>query len=249
MKIVDAYWEKRNLGVDCVEVSIETTDDVTEIYSKLKDIDVPYVVIKVPSGRMDIMFKLAEWGFVYVESLINFTHDLKDIELSGIYKRINQSVSCKKMHREEYALVFREIEKEIFSTDRISIDPLFGKKIAARRYINWINDECERNSEIYEVLYKDQGIGFFTLKETEKGVFYPFLAGVYSDYATSGLGIYVIQKILEEAVRRDANKVSTYLSSNNLPVIKVHSSLGFVIADMKYVYIKHNHVRETEVCC
>ncbi|MEL7657638.1 MAG: hypothetical protein AAGU75_17220, partial [Bacillota bacterium] len=155
MKIVDAYWEKRNLGVECVEISIEPTDAVAEIHSRLKDINAPYIVIKVPSGNMDVMFKLSEWGFVFIESVINVVHDLKDIELSGIYKRINTSISYSEMGQDDCSQLFTEIQKGMFSTDRVSVDPVFSKDIGARRYVNWINDEIKKDTKIYKVYYKN----------------------------------------------------------------------------------------------
>ena len=76
-------------------------------------------------------------------------------------------------------------------------------------------------------------------KETKPDVYFPFLAGVYKEHAGSGFGVYVIQKIVEEAVIRGAKGVETCVSSNNTPIVKIHLQLGFALEDLKYIYIKH----------
>jgi hypothetical protein len=60
MKIVNAIWERRNLGVRCIEVTLEATDAVPDVKSTLAGLDTQYLVIKVPAGRSDLMFCLSE---------------------------------------------------------------------------------------------------------------------------------------------------------------------------------------------
>ena len=54
MKVIDAVWEKRNLGIDACEVLFEREDAVADISSEFERISAPYTVVKVPSERNDI---------------------------------------------------------------------------------------------------------------------------------------------------------------------------------------------------
>ena len=138
MKVIDAIWEKRNLGVDCREIKIEKDDTIEEIKRELPQNESQYTVVKVPSGKFDVMFLLQEMGYTYVESSINLTHDLKDIKLNPIQQRIMDSLSYSMMGKEDIEELFCEIKKGVFSTDRIYIDPHFNHEQATNRYINWI---------------------------------------------------------------------------------------------------------------
>jgi L-amino acid N-acyltransferase YncA len=54
--------------------------------------------------------------------------------------------------------------------------------------------------------------------------------GLYESATTPGVGNVLLCKIIEEALRRGMNCISSYISTNNLPVGKVHIYEGFAIA-------------------
>jgi L-amino acid N-acyltransferase YncA len=62
---------------------------------------------------------------------------------------------------------------------------------------------------------------------------------LYDSATTPGLGNILLHKIIEEAARRGLKFISSYISTNNLPVVKVHISEGFTITNISYVYVKH----------
>jgi len=55
MKITDAYWEKRNLGITCTEIIIENGDQLSHL-EEINDVleCVEYVVVKVPVARFEM---------------------------------------------------------------------------------------------------------------------------------------------------------------------------------------------------
>ena len=116
----------------------------------------------------------------------------------------------------------------------------FNKSKAVNRYVNWIKDETASGAELYKVIYKGASIGFFILKKLQDNVFYPFLASLYKDFMESGLGFSVIQKFIETVKNKNGRLISTYVSTNNLSIIKIHLLLGFEFNKIDYVYIKHN---------
>ena len=241
MKVIDAFWEKRNLGVTTVEVSITVNDSIDYIKETLGTINAEYIVIKVPSTRSDIMFLLSSMGYTFVEGSIHLTHNLKEMELSGIQKRIVDQVSYKLMNDDDIQKLYMEIKKGIFTTDRIFIDEYFTKEQAYNRYINWINDEITRGTEAFKLIYRGATFGFFTFKDLGNDTYYPFLAGVYADYRNTGLGISFNYKPLCEAVNRKAKLVSTYISSSNINALRMHSVMGYQFDEVNYVYVKHKN--------
>ena len=239
LKVINAVWEKRNLGVDCHEIKIEINDTIDYIKNELPKNEAQYTVVKVPSNRCDLNFLLQELGYKYIESSIHLTHDLKNINLNPIQQRILNSIGYETMDKFDIDKLFCEIEKGIFTTDRIYVDPYFTHEQAANRYVNWISDELDKGCEIFKLTYKNDSIGFFTFKNIGNSTCYPFLAGMYNNYLNSGLGMSAIEKPLRETIKRNCTKVSTFVSSNNLKIFRIHLGLGFSLDDIHLVYAKH----------
>ena len=240
MKIIDAFWEKRNLGLDCKEIIIEKSDTLIDI-QQIKDLLQPnqYIVIKVPIGCFDINNFLSELGFTFVECSLNLFINIKDLILSPLQKRINDDIHYSEMEKVDLDELFNEVENGLFKTDRIFLDSYFTKEQSSKRYINWIKDELNGKTTIYKIKYKSENIGFFSLKNIEEGIYYPFLAAIYSKFSNSGLGFTLLSKPTEELTLKNGKKLITFVSSNNLPIIRTHLDLGFKINELQYVYTKH----------
>lgn len=240
MKIIDAFWEKRNLGVSTTEFEIYDGDLLDDIKDDIINCSSEYIVVKLPAGNIDTMFWLESQGYNFMECSIHVTHDLQNMELSPIQKRIDASVTYEKMESEDLDKLFQEIKNGLFATDRVSLDKAFSKEQAANRYIGWINDEISRGCEMFKLLYKENVIGFFAFKEVEKDVYYPFLAGMYSEFQKTGLGSVFNYKPMVEAKKRNGKKISTYISTNNSNTVRMHVKNGFEFGEIKYIYLKHN---------
>ncbi|KFO66324.1 hypothetical protein ER57_18330 [Smithella sp. SCADC] len=241
MKITDAYWEKRNLGITCTEIIIENGDQLSHL-EEINDVleCVEYVVVKVPSARFEMNNYLTQKRFVFIEGSINLYLDLKDAVLTTLQQRLNGVVTYAEMDEVDLSQLYYEIERGMFKSDRILLDDFFTEKQAAARYINWIKDELAKSTQAYKMVYKDDPIGFFTFREVEKNIFYPFLAGMYKKYASSGLGFETVRKPIEEAIKRGGHTIHTYISTNNTAVFRVHIQQGFSVHEMQYVFVKHN---------
>lgn len=241
MKIVEAFWEKRNLGVECKEIIIDSNDAVSVIdgFEELTNAT-QYVVVKVPLNRFDICSLMTKLGFVFIEGSINFELFLKQAQLTPLQQRLNNSVTYAEMEHDDLNELYAEIQGGLFGTDRILLDPHFTPQMAAKRYINWIADELKRKTQAYKIIYKKDSIGFFTFKESAKGVYYPFLAGLYKSHSSSGLGFITLRKPIDEALKRGGDWISTFVSTNNLPVVRAHTQQGFSIKQIHYIFVKHN---------
>jgi len=240
MKRIDAHWEKRNLGVSCVEVLLNKNDKLIEVKNLLDHICAEYIVVKVPVCRFDINRLLTDCGYSFIECSLNMIINAKDVVLNPLHARINNSIFYEEMNEDDINTLQKEIKKGLFNTDRIVLDDCFSLNLAADRYINWITDELAENSQLFKIIYKKDTVGFFTFKQILQDVYYPFLAGLYKRYLKSGLGFTTIRKPIEEVLKRKGKKISTYISTNNVPVIKNYLQQGFTVSDINYVYIKHN---------
>ena len=242
MKVIDAFWEKRNLGVDTVEFVAEKNDAAEDIYRIITSSEKGYNTIKLPGERPDLNCLMNELGYTYIETSFHLTHNLREPVLNPVQKRMTDCVSYAKMDNDDIDTLFAEIAKGMFITDRIALNPRFGIEIANKRYINWIKDELQCGTELFKLIYKNDAIGFFTFKETEKGVYYPFLAGMYEKYNKSGLGINIVLKPLREARERSGRMCSTYVVSNNLNSLTANLELGYKIQSFNNIFYKNNEV-------
>ena len=240
MNVIDAWWDTRNLGIPCAEVNINREDRPSVCDDLLQGINgFEYITVKVPAGRIDIVSRLEREGFSFVECLIELDHDLQKIELPSFTARFDRVMSRELVAEGCEDEVYDEIRRGLFSTDRVYLDPQFSSMIAAERYVNWLKDEVKRGSELYHVLYKDQRIGFFVYKEKADGAAYPFLASLYRDFFSSGLGINVVVEPMKLARERGCSRIDTFISSNNPPILRIHERLGFRVQDIFYVMTAH----------
>jgi hypothetical protein len=214
---------------------------VEELDSALARIRSQYLVVKVPAGCSDLMFRISEAGCSFIEAVIHVTRQTADLELSGIQKRLADSVGYAAMQESDMERLWEEIRSGMYDTDRVSLDPHFSREQASNRYVGWIKDEIARGADVYKLLYQNQSIGYFTMKDLGDGVFYPFLAGMYRSHRTSGLGFNIAYKPMCEIAARGGTSVSTFISTNNDSAVRLHASLGFRFHQISYVYVRHNH--------
>ena len=239
MKIIYAIWEKRNLGVDVVEFVIERDDNEIIVPEILKT-EKQYNVVKLPVGKPKLTMHLQDNGYRFVECMLNLKHDLNKSKVESAKLLSNADVTYLSMNEHDRAELFTEIEKGLFNTDRIYNDSNFTTKMAATRYKNWINDEWEKGSITYKLIFNGKSIGFFSLKKMENNIFDPFLLGLYNDYKGQGFGKSMAFNALSECLNQGAKEISTHISSNNPINVRVYKSLGYDICDIEYVFIKHN---------
>ncbi len=242
MRIINAHWEKRNLGVDCLEITIDKEDTLDTLKSQeIEFNNIDYIVIKVPIGRFDINSYLSSLGFSFIEGILNFRINVKDAFLNKLQHRLNNAITYTEMNDSDQIELIQEIENGLFKSDRIILDYYFEEGLSAKRYSNWIKDELTRTTQVYKILHKEDTIGFFTFKESGPETYYPFLAGLYSKYSNSGLGFTTIRKPIEEVIRRNGKTISTFASTNNPYVVRAHLQQGFSIDETQYVFVKHNN--------
>ncbi|MBQ8172187.1 MAG: hypothetical protein IJZ95_09380 [Oscillospiraceae bacterium] len=238
MLIVDAVWEKRNLGVEACEITIESGDTADYVSSVLSDIRKEYCVIKVPAERTDLLFDIQRCGYTYVEDSVKFVSYLSEVRRSPIEQRLYDAVDIALMDQSDMALLKQKIADGLFDKDRVYIDPFFDHASAAKRYINWIDDEFRKGAEFIKYIYKNNTIGFFAIRESEEKKYTSFLGGIYPEYRKGGIGTVV--KVPEAVKARGGISVSTHVSTNNPAQIRNLIRNGYVIEDIAHTFVKHN---------
>ena len=113
MKIINASWEKRNLGVDCNEIEIESGDTIEEIKKKSADFETEYTVVKVPTGMVEISNYLQSSGYTFIE-LMTLCHNKGILpNLSPIHQRVINVVKSVEMNDEDKNRLFEVNETSI----------------------------------------------------------------------------------------------------------------------------------------
>lgn len=238
MKVIDAYWEKRNMGIETVEIEIEREDSVEECRKKLADIKALYQVVKVPTGMIEMHHMLEDEKFRYMETIVNLRNDLKINNMTPTQCRLLENSGYVKMNEQDIMELFDEIKKGIFTTDRVYLDPLFSREQAQQRYIGWIRDELDRGAELYKAIFRSEAIGFI-LKRREGNNAIIILDGMYNKYLDQGIGMFIYFITLKIGKDEGIKYYDTTVSTNNVAALRANIAVGFNIINAKYVFIKH----------
>ena len=162
MKIVDAVWEQRNLGVTCYEITFDNRDSLDDIKARWDELtDRQYLVFKVPPKRADIVAFIQSRGFKFIEAAMTFSWNLHGWTLNDEFKPFCEQCTYAPMNDDDIAEMFSEIKRGIFKTDRVYLDPYFTHEQAAQRYVNWAQDLIDRGVVPYKVMYMGETVGFF----------------------------------------------------------------------------------------
>lgn len=240
MKVIDALWEKRNLGTDVIEIQCEMEDSIDKFKAILQDVHAAYSVCKIPSVCTDLLRCAQDQGYQVVEMSIGMEGKTKDIELPAIYQRFMKDVELREANETEVEYVLKHIEEgTIFKTDRIALDPHYGNKIAGKRYCNWVKDLLPKGARICLATLKGTPVAFGINIDKDNGVSDAFLGGILDENVGRGLGFLALYANLTAAKKYNNKRIVTNVSSNNPAIINLHLQYGFRISGMNYVLVKH----------
>lgn len=243
MKSIDAIWEKRNLGVSCREIYIETSDSMADIQKYLDTVTEEYQVLFLPVQCSEWLYEIQGYGFQYIESNFDLAKKCKGRDcLPETHRKLLDHVSCKLLTSEEEREFLENLRtKPFFDKDKISIDPYFSiEKSANRNYWRTIDFlEEKRSLKFYEVYYGERPIGFFILELKERGGIDVYLSGLYPECRETNLGVCIMGEQTREAVRLGADLITTGVSLNNFACLRVYQGLGYEIKRATNIFVKH----------
>ena len=238
MKIIDAIWEKENLGVTSKEVLVDLNDSVNDVKAGLVNLNDQYIVVKVPASLFGITALVQDMGYRFVEEMIEVEHDLHEVKRSRILQRLYDSLDYREMTASDIETLYSEVDKGMFSTDRISNDPHFSAELSARRYKNWIKSMLNTGAIPYVMSYKGEPAGFIILTTKDRIVYHSVLGGGYEKFRKTGLGM--VQKEPEIVRLLGGKFVSTNVSSNNVNQCRALLANGFTVRNINHIFVKHN---------
>ncbi|MGO5050675.1 hypothetical protein [Dysosmobacter sp. Sow4_B12] len=240
MEIVDAVWEKTNIGVETKEITIEKTDRKADILDELKRLNAEYLVVKIPSDYESMSFEMAELGFVFIETMHQLSNDLHLKPLSERKQKIVEETDFVKMTGADFDHMCNRIINDcMFRTDRISRDPHFSIAQANRRYVNWLKSERDRGAQLYKYVYRGDNVGFDCFRHLGQGIYDDFLSGIYSDHAGKSLSVNITHKLNDYVTNAGGKKIITCVASTNTRALNHHVDNGYVIDKSNYIFVKH----------
>ncbi len=248
MKIIDAVWEKRNLGISTCEVVIENEADIKEFFYDWQWKDYEYIVVKISSELIGFACNLSDAGFHFIETAVACHYDVKkEFNLNPIQKRFFENCCYEFMNDDDLSELHTNLNNILFENDRVALDPYFTFQQANNRYWGWINDELSKGSTVYKILYKQKNIGFFGLRD-DKNKPFAFLGGIYKTHQNKGMGSIMNYMEIMAAKNRGASELQSTFSTNNRGAFAVHMSMGYILDKIEYVFVKHNTDKLSEVC-
>ena len=239
MIIENAYWEKRNLNVKAISFHIQPEDILDEIIPLILERNEEYQTAIIDPARTDILLELQNYGFKFIECSITLSGTADNVNIPNNLRRFQNQMAYRPASTDEVEMIKEIIKNEhIFTTDKIALDPLFGKSKSGTRYSFWIDDLIASGCSLFVITFNEEVIGFEVAKLTD-GTVEGFLGGMLPSKLGKMLGaaIYVPGTVYWK--NQGVKKFRAVVSSNNLPIIKIHESFGRNVTSCKYVLIKH----------
>lgn len=245
MKKIEAFWEKKNLSLNTLELEFDEKDSI-EIINTIKEFEeYDYIAAKVPKGKVDFIHKLETKKFHFMEAQIELINNLKQKnEMPNRLLQTSNNIHYVPVKEEiELEMILNKIDSNMFDTDRISLDSYLGKELAAARYINWIRNLFYReDSMLCKLIHEEREIGFFLFKKINEKIYSSVLVGLYTEFKNKGLGFSVVEQHILWAVENHVEQIVTRVSSNNLRSLKLHLNFGYEIKDIYYVFRRINKI-------
>lgn len=242
VKTVHAVWERKNLGRDAWEVTLDKKDmaDVQSVIGALHDpqFDGCYVCVKLPVGNLRMVHALEDDGFRFLETQLHLVEALEPSDVmrygaSADHIPVEERVVPKT--REAWGAIIEKITPGMFDTDRIALDPAFGPDVACQRYRNWCWDLFENPRSAMSVSScEGEDVSFgIALHDPATGICDSVIGGNFSRSKDFGLGALVNSK-----AHFTGRVFKTAVSSNNLPMFRIHQNLGRIVRNEQYVFRK-----------
>lgn len=243
MNIVNCTWEQKNLGEKVCEVTVSSNEEFGLDIIKDLEKDYTYQVVKVEAGNVPFILALQKQGYALIETQIDWMTKMKEFNQNHpLIERFRPILEFQDIIAEEdFNQMLSMIDDNMFSTDRIALDPKYGMSVGRKRYCNWMQTEFLQNKSVFAyIIVEGTKVGFLMLRNNN-GRAHGALAGIFKEYQDQGFGVLTSSSmplyILDNGLGFKLYETST--SSNNTANTKIYSALGFQLKSMHYVFIKH----------
>jgi hypothetical protein len=228
MKIIDAFWDRKNTGLNTCEILFGERD----IFQMYLDANVEskydFSVVKIPVGNLRLVHQMEDNGYRYLENqmLISFEVDQLE-EINQKWQRLLPGFTYNLLKElEGINSIIGEVNNKMFENDRFSLDPYWRTNVSSLRYTNWIRDMFEKKGTNFYLMKKNnEPVGFFTIKHISEHICNCPIAGIYSKFKSHGYFFALAWFWLEESKKLGYKKLLTSISTNNKAI---HSFLSKV---------------------
>ena len=240
MKVTHATWERRNLGRDAWEITLDRKDmeDVSGVIKTLNDekFKGAYVCVKLPVGNLKMVHALEDDGFRFLEVQLSLISHFEPANILSQRESMG-NVEFKTVEKtsEAWERIIQKVPAGLFDTDRIALDPRFGPDVARRRYQNWMRDLLANPKSRLTVMVVDGNEIAFGLDIVDEGRVEGVLGATFEEFRNSGYGMLSMAGYDEGEL---AMKHRTAVSSNNQAVLRTHQNCGRIIYKEMYVFRK-----------
>lgn len=117
-----------------------------------------------------------------------------------------------------------------FHNGRFHRDPNIDKKMADKRYLQWLED-IAGSGNIYTLLMRDKIAGFIATRNNQLQ-----LHAIANEYRGKGLAKYWWSNVSQRLFEKGYDTVSSSISSSHLPVLNLYSGLGFRFTNSVDIY-------------
>lgn len=251
MEIVDATWERRNLGVDAAEIVLSGEDDALELAKLQDELDAryDYLCLKSEVGCSEALFGLPRLGYTFVETQISLRYDLREDTVAPFVVELCKAQGDRYAYRDitddeaRYAeMISRISDQPMFTTDRVYLDQAFAGTCAGRRYAGWCWDLKEKGARFLETEVDGRVTGFTVYLERSLRRFESPLGGNYLDAKDFALLSPVGSRMFFSYLAEQGMKtLDTWVSSNNKTILRFHLAAGYQVRNLHYVYVKHTN--------
>lgn len=240
MVIIDAYWEKTNLGVDsCKEITFSSDDEVDTVQEQFSKTDAQYLVAKVPAARVDLLALCQNNGYKFIESNFAIKKNLRNLSLPKEYMRFQDKIIWKEPTASQSDRVFKTIKQGVFDSDKIALDKKFGLEKSAKRYYNWITSALNKDSKLFIVYVGDREIGFIVVKAIDADNCEGTFGALFPDCPNTGFGFALPYATFKYAKEAGFKFVHSGVSGNNPVSLRMNLFAGYEIEKVSYCLVKH----------
>lgn len=242
MKIIDCPWELANLNCRVAEISVSAEEVINPAAMRDLESKYDYLVLKIQAGKMTNNIIASELGFALAETQMALIKAKRDwhFEADQLTKRLLKQLSVERIETEkDFEELMSSITEDMYSTDRIYLDPEFGPKYSVRRYKNWTRTEWERGALLYKHFFRGRYVGYSLCKK-QGDELVCLLAGCFEQYQKTGIGLW-IPLVPELLPNMEYTKYTTHVSTNNIPVWQMYNHQKYVVGGFDYVFVKHIH--------
>ena len=240
MNASPSEWDSACLDLDIVQIRF---DDVESYSGEAREAAAAaeYVLAKVPMGNVRLLHELEQEGYRFLATQISIVLDIDDRPEPPLFvQSLARRIDARPLADGQLEELLSKIDADMVDTDRVSLDPALGRDLALHRHRAWVRDEYADPRNVLRGLFLGADlVGFFLLGHVTAEHYFASLAGVFSRYKGSGLGVAAIWKPIEWAEQNGVKRLTTRNSSNNPDSLKTHLALGYRVERLEYILRLH----------